>query len=135
MHFTMVNMLGACAPMILAATLRGIWKEGRSRSVMLRMLPPERRPVRHRPRTSCDASADRKRQSRPLWTLHDCQMELLTEGVIHAFEASATTYKPDRVAVNYPPRRGLSRVALHRAKAATPTYGGLERPAPSQVAG
>jgi hypothetical protein len=40
-------------------------------------------------------------------------MELLTEGVVHAFEATATIYKPDRVASTYPP----GRLALQRAKA------------------
>jgi len=122
MHFTIINIVGALSPLILTATLRGIWKEGRSRSLTLRMLPPERRPVRLAPRSSwavraSGAPADRKRRSRPLWTLQDCQMELLTEGVIHAFEASATTYKPDRVAANHPPGRVPPRVSLHRAKA------------------
>jgi hypothetical protein len=44
MHFTILNLAGASAPFILVATLWGIWKEGRTRSLMLRMLPPERRP-------------------------------------------------------------------------------------------
>lgn len=113
MQFTIVNMLGAFSPIILTAILREIWKEGQSRSLMLRMLPPERRRVSQAPQTSGDATADRRRQSRPLWSLRDCQLELLTEGVIHAFEASATAYKPDRVASNYPP----GRVARQGAKA------------------
>ena len=45
MHFTILNLAGASAPFILVAMLWGIWKEGRTRSLMLRMLPPERRPV------------------------------------------------------------------------------------------
>lgn len=113
MHSIIVVVAGVLSPLILTATLCGIWKEGRSRNLMLRMLPPERRPGWNRPITSGDASTNCKPQSRPLWTLRDCQMELLTEGVIHAFEANTSVYQPDRVAVNYPPRRAV----LERAKA------------------
>jgi len=120
MHFTIINLIGLVSPLVLAATLREIWKEGRSRSVMMRMLPPERRPVWHRPESSSGmraSAAERKRHDRPLWTLRDCQMELLTQGVIHAFDASATSYQPHRLASTYPPGRVPPRVGLHRAKA------------------
>jgi hypothetical protein len=115
MHLTIINLLGASSPFILIATLWGIWKESQTRSLMLRMLPPERRPVVHAPppfwvQRTAAASADRKRHSRPLWTLQDCQIELLTEATMHAFEANATAYIPDRIAANYPP-------SLHRADA------------------
>ena len=122
MQFTLLNLVGAFSPLVLMATLRGIWREGQSRSLMLRMLPPERRPVCHDPRPSRlarvrETPADRKRHSRPLWTLRDCQMELLTECTMHAFEASVEPYKPDRVASNYPPGGVSQRVALYRADA------------------
>jgi hypothetical protein len=122
MHFTILNLVGTFAPFILVATLWSIWKEGRSRSLMLRMLPPERRPVANsrqplRFAQGRGTSAVDKRHSAPLWTLQDCQMELLTEGTMHAFEASAKVYAPDRIASNYPPARVPRRVALSRAGA------------------
>jgi hypothetical protein len=122
MHFTILNLLGASAPFVLVATLWSIWKEGRSRSLMLRMLPPERRPVSNsrqplRFAEGRGTSAVHKRHSVPLWTLQDCQMELLTEGTMHAFEANAEVYVPDRIASSYPPGRVSRRVALSRAGA------------------
>jgi hypothetical protein len=108
MHFTIINLLGAAAPFILAATLWGIWKESRSRSLMLRMVPPERR-VREK-------SDKHARHSLQLWTAQNCQMELLTEGTMHAFEANAKAYIPDRMASNYAPGRVRQRVALYRAE-------------------
>jgi hypothetical protein len=44
-------------------------------------------------------------------------MELLTEGTMHAFEADATLYVPDRRASNCPPRDLRKRVVLSRAGA------------------
>jgi hypothetical protein len=122
MHFTMLNLAGASAPFILVATLWGIWKEGRTRSLMLRMLPPERRPVSNSAQPLWFAqgrgtSAVHKRHSARLWTLQDCQMELLTEGTMHAFEANVKAYVPDRIASSYPPSRVPLRVALSRAGA------------------
>jgi hypothetical protein len=122
MQFTLLNVLGILSPLILMATLRSIWREGQSRKLMLRMLPPERRPVCHDPKPLRLAhvratSADRKQRAHPLWALRDCQMELLTESTMHAFEANATAYKPDRVASNYAPGGVLRRVALRRADA------------------
>jgi hypothetical protein len=124
MHFTIMNLVGASSPFILMATLWSIWKEGRSRSLMLRMLPPERRPATNswqplRFARVRGTSGDRERNSNPLWTLQDCQLELLTEGTMHAFEANATAYVRDRIATNRParvPRRvALSRAGVDRA--------------------
>jgi hypothetical protein len=112
MQLTLLNALGIFSPLILMATLRGIWKKSRSRSLMLRMLPPERRPMCHDPKP-----ADGERYSRPLWALRDCQMELLTESTMHAFEANAKPYKPDRVASNYPLGGVSRRIALRRTGA------------------
>jgi hypothetical protein len=44
-------------------------------------------------------------------------MELLTESTMHAFEASAKTYKPDRIAANYPPGCVPRPGVLYRADA------------------
>ena len=112
MQLTLLNALAISSPLILMATLRSLWREGRSRSLMLRMLPPERRPMCHDPKP-----ADGERHSRPLWALRDCQMELLTESTMHAFEANAKPYNPDRVASNYPLGGVSRRIALRRAGA------------------
>jgi|SRR5579863_8233539 len=108
MHITVVNLILAFSPFIMIATVRSIWNEGRSRSLMMRMLPPERRPAR---------ASSHRRNSHRLWTLRDCQMELLTDGTMHAFEANAAAYKPDRIALNYRPGGLQRRVALHGADA------------------
>jgi hypothetical protein len=99
---------------------------------MLRMLPPERRPVSNSPQPSWFArvhatSADGNRHLRPLWTLQECQIELLTEATMHAFEASATAYIPDRIAANYPP--GLHRADADHANQASILLRTLERTA------
>ena len=122
MHLTMLNLVGAASPLILAATLWGIWKESRARNLMLRMQPPERRPGCHwaqplRPARVRETRGNRARHSRQLWTLQDCQMELLTEGTMHAFEANAKAYVPGRIASNYSPARVAQRVALSRVGA------------------
>ena len=122
------------SPLLLAATLREIWKEGRSRSVMLRMLPPERRPVLHQPHSMGASPTDHKRPGRPLWTLRDCQIELLTEGVIHAFEAGASAYRPDRVASTCPPGRILLRRNARRGDHASILLRTRERSAETPVA-
>jgi hypothetical protein len=122
MHFTIINLAGIASPFILAATLWNLWRESRSRSLMLRMTPPERRPRYHAARPFRISARAGKRanpdsQSHPLWTLRDCRMELLTEGTMHAFDASCTSYRPDRVAANRPPRSISSRLSLQRANA------------------
>jgi hypothetical protein len=55
------------------------------------------------------AGTDSRKHPVKLWTLRDCQMELLTEGAMHAFEASVTPYAPAPRSSNYPPGRGLRR--------------------------
>ena len=122
MHFTIINLAAIASPFFLAATLWNIRRESRSRSLMLRMTPPERRPRYHAARpfwlsAGAGKSGDSDCQSHPLWTLRDCQMELLTEGTMHAFDASSTSYQPDRVAVNRPPGSLTSRLSLQRANA------------------
>lgn len=117
MNLTLLNVAGALSPFVLAATLWGIWKESNRRSIALRMLPPERRPVYGQPqgwRPRSRGEAGDRARSHPLWTLRDCHMELLTEGVMHAFDANATAYVADRVAVNYPPSRARELSALRR---------------------
>lgn len=122
MHFTIVNLVGTTVPFIVIATLWSIWKESRKRSVTLRMLPPERRPSADAAQPMWfargrGASGDRARHAAPFWNLQACQMELLTEGTMHAFEADATAYVPDRRASNYPRGDLRKRVALSRADA------------------
>ena len=60
-----------------------------------------------------DASADSRRHAVKLWTLRDCRMELLTEGTMHAFEASVTPYTPAPRCSNYPPGRGARRAEYY----------------------
>jgi len=122
MHLTIVNLLGTTAPFILIATLWSIRKEGRKRSVTLRMLPSERRPSANAVQPvwfarGRGASSDRVQHATPLWTLRDCQMELLTEATMHAFEAIATAYVPERRASNYPPGGLRQRITSSRAEA------------------
>jgi len=111
MQVTLLNAVGIFAPLILMATLRSVWREGRSRKLMLRMLPPELRPVIRDQKPSRFAlvrATLTDKQHGPLWTLRDCRMELLTESTMHAFEATAKAYCPDRMASSYSPGR-LSR--------------------------
>jgi hypothetical protein len=92
MQFTLLNVVAIFSPIILMATLRSIWREGQSRKLMLRMLPPECRPIIYDSKpANCEP------RSHPLWTSRNCAMELLTESTMHAFEASANAYKPDRM--------------------------------------
>jgi hypothetical protein len=104
MQFT--HAVGISALLILIAMLRSICRERQSRNLVLRMTPPERRPAGRDPKPAIQ-----------LWTLWDCQMELLTESTMHAFEASAKTYKPDRIAANYPPGCVPRPGVLYRADA------------------
>jgi hypothetical protein len=62
-------------------------------------------------------------------------MELLTEGTMHAFEASAKPYNPDRMASNYPPGRVPRRVASYSADNASILLRTLERSADMIAAG
>jgi hypothetical protein len=140
MQLTLFDIVGTFAPFILTATLRSVWREGRSRKLMLRMLPPELRPVIHDQKpfrfTRVRATfADRKQHGRPLWTLRDCQMELLTESTMHAFEATAKAYNPDRMASNYPPGRVSRRVASYGADNSSILLRTLERSADMITAG
>jgi len=66
-------------------------------------VPANRSVIASEPR----ASTESKKHSVKLWTIRDCQMELLTEGVMHAFEASVTPYAPAPKSSSYPPSRGL----------------------------
>ena len=61
------------------------------------------------PKITIERGADSRKHSPKLWTLRDCQMELLTEGAMHAFDASVTPYAPAPRSSNYPPGRGLRR--------------------------
>jgi hypothetical protein len=56
-----------------------------------------------------EAGVASSKHSVKLWTLRDCQMELLTEGTMHAFEARVTPYAPAPRSSNYQPGRGLRR--------------------------
>jgi hypothetical protein len=132
MHLTLLNAVGIFAPLILMATLYSVWREGRSRKLMLRMLPPELRPVIRDQKPFLFARvratlADRKQHGHPLWTLRDCRMELLTESTMHAFEANAKAYSPDCVASNYPPGRLSARIASYNAHQSSILLRTLER--------
>ncbi len=105
-----IDIIGRLSPSAVYSALRKIGGEGEARTLMLRMLPPEHRPATQRANRSMsggkrETGADSRKHSVKLWTLRDCQMELLTEGTIHAFDASATPYVPARRSSNYPPSR------------------------------
>lgn len=55
---------------------------------------------------------DSRKHSVKLWTLRDCQMELLTEGTMRAFEASVTPYAPAQRSSNYAPGRDVRGAGL-----------------------
>jgi hypothetical protein len=106
------------SPSVIYSALRTIDGVGQARTVMLRMLPPERRPSTDRVNRSTrggkrGTDGDSMKHSVKLWTLRDCQMELLTEGTTHAFDASATPYVPDRRSSNYPPSRVPQRAGFY----------------------
>jgi len=94
MHFQLSNLTVLPAFLVIAALWVG-WKEAKRRSLGLRMLPPELRPTTDSsPLFDFDRGKrdDDREHPDPLWTLQDCQMELLTEGTMHAFETGTTTH-------------------------------------------
>jgi hypothetical protein len=103
-------IIGTLSPSAIYSALRKIGGEGEALTLTLRMLPPEGRPSTHQANRSMiggerGTGANSRKHSVKLWTLRDCQMELLTEGTMHAFDASATPYVPARRSSNYPPGR------------------------------
>jgi hypothetical protein len=125
MHFTILGLSAFVSPFILTATVWSIWQESRACRLRLRLLPPERRPPSREAWSFWQSSisrrqADRNSHTNPLWTSRGCQLELLTEGTIHAFEANASSYRPDRKARNRPLLRISTRNPPDRAE-------GLER--------
>jgi len=112
-------LAGACFLLISLIALLGTLREGRLQHPIFWMLPFER-PAGREDGTPTALSgvggslAETVRRSRPLWTLRECQLELLTESEMHAFEASAKPYRPDRRASNLPPRRTPKQIALYR---------------------
>ena len=104
--------IGTLSPSAIYSALRKIGGEGEVQTLTLRMAPPEGQPWTHPANRSMiggerGTGANSRKHSVKLWTLRDCQMELLTEGTMHAFDASATPYVPARRSSNYPPGRGF----------------------------
>jgi hypothetical protein len=77
-------IIGTLSPSAIYSALRKIGGEGEALTLTLRMLPPEGRPSTHQANRSMiggerGTGANSRKHSVKLWTLRDCQMELLTE--------------------------------------------------------
>jgi hypothetical protein len=107
-----IAMIGTLSPSVIYSALQALIERDQARTVTLRRMAPKRRWSAQRAERSMIRAKRRKRansqkESLKLWTLRDCQMELLTECTMHAFDASVTPYEPARRSSNYPPGRGL----------------------------
>lgn len=121
MSTTLIYLANACSLLFLLMALLGTLREGRLQHLIFRMLPFARPPgtddLRLMALSGAGGSvAETIRRSRPLWTLRECQLELLTESEMHAFEANAKPYCPERRASNLPPRKTSKQIALYRAE-------------------